>query len=266
MECARSTVFRSEAVSIGDVSVDELSLDAFARSVRDGTLVFIRSGAIATTGSHGAVIADANYVLIGTESERPYHLPVAGAPCVCTIVRFGTALREVASNRTAALLLSSSRAHLMQARLLNAAWLGRDAEALDAAAADLMQELSVNGRAEPGLGDHADTVRTIRMLLNQSASKSLSLAELSRQTYLSPFTISRVFHRQTGIPLRRYVKRLRLRTALNVMLEGTRKLTSIATELGFYDEAHFSKTFHAEFGIAPAQAFGPVCARGRTLS
>jgi transcriptional regulator GlxA family with amidase domain len=97
-------------------------------------------------------------------------------------------------------------------------------------------------------------VAAIKELMSQSLSKPMSLLDIANRFYVSPFTISRWFHAETGVPLRLYMQRLRLRRALTYMLDEKRSLTAIAIELGFYDESHFSKAFHAEFGVPPALA------------
>jgi AraC family transcriptional regulator len=86
----------------------------------------------------------------------------------------------------------------------------------------------------------------------------VSLAALAKQFYLSPFAVSRAFHQETGISLRRYSQRLRLRKALMLMVEHEFPLREVASTLGFYDEPHFSKAFHAEFGMPPGRAFADL--------
>ena len=260
MEQARHVVFRSDFVSVSDVGVEDSTQDMLASTLRQGALIFVRSGAAAMHGPLGTVVADVNYVLLGSQNERLCRLPLNNAPCVCTVIQFNEF--QLTPSPQAKYVLSSPRTHLLQARLLNSAWLGRESSVLDGLAHELFSEIAADGRVEqPSFGEHAETVRTIKMLLNESPSAPLSLKEFAQRAFLSPFTVSRIFHRQTGISLRRYIKRLRLRIALNLMLEGGRNLTGIATELGFYDQAHFSKAFHSEFGIAPALAFGGVCDR-----
>jgi transcriptional regulator GlxA family with amidase domain len=61
-----------------------------------------------------------------------------------------------------------------------------------------------------------------------------------------------VFHREAGIPLRTYVRRLRLRNAL-ARISTARDLSQVALALGFFDQPHFTKAFRAEFGIAPSE-------------
>jgi AraC-like DNA-binding protein len=77
------------------------------------------------------------------------------------------------------------------------------------------------------------------------------LASLAAKTALSP---SRCRHRVralVGMPLRPYVRWLRLRRALALATEGA-SLTQAALEAGFADAAHLTRTMQRHFGVAPS--------------
>ncbi|SDU66877.1 AraC-type DNA-binding protein [Pseudomonas mandelii] len=75
--------------------------------------------------------------------------------------------------------------------------------------------------------------------------------------HLSPTRFSHWFVEQTGVPLRSYVKWLRLTQALQHMAQGGR-LTEAAHAAGFSDSAHFSRTFRMLLGIDPSSALAEV--------
>jgi AraC-like DNA-binding protein len=141
----------------------------------------------------------------------------------------------------------SARAFLLQAQIL------RDARASPRGAEprvfDLLAEL--HGASALATRNQSRVVTEIRRLLNESPSRHLALEAIAREFYMSPFTVSRLFHRETGMRLRDYSSRLRLRKALHLLMNSRKTLTSIAIDLGFYDESHFSKAFRAEFGVSP---------------
>lgn len=88
--------------------------------------------------------------------------------------------------------------------------------------------------------------------VNRAVGQPPSLREIGAACGLSPFAASRIFHRHVGISLRAYLKRLRLRNALQRVERGD-DIASIALDFGFCDHAHFSNAFRAEFGIAPTE-------------
>jgi AraC-like DNA-binding protein len=75
--------------------------------------------------------------------------------------------------------------------------------------------------------------------------------------HLSPTRFSHWFVEQTGLPLRSYVKWLRLTQALQHLAKGG-WMTEAAHAAGFSDSAHFSRTFRALLGIDPSSALAAV--------
>jgi AraC-like DNA-binding protein len=80
----------------------------------------------------------------------------------------------------------------------------------------------------------------------------LTLEEVAREACYSPFHLSRVFKRETGLPVHRYLNRLRLLAALEELDQG-RDLTRVALSVGFSSHSHFTFAFHREFGVAPSR-------------
>ena len=81
--------------------------------------------------------------------------------------------------------------------------------------------------------------------------------EMAALVHLSPTRFSHWFVEQTSLPLRSYLKWLRLTQALQHLASGV-QLTAAAHEAGFSDSAHFSRTFRTLLGINPATALAEV--------
>lgn len=82
-------------------------------------------------------------------------------------------------------------------------------------------------------------------------------AAMAALVHLSPTRFSHWFVEQTGVPLRSYVKWLRLTQAVQYLAQGGR-LTEAAHGAGFADSAHFSRTFRMLLGIDPSSALSEV--------
>jgi len=233
-------VYRSDAATITDVVAcgpEEIHLDA-------SSVTFVRSGYFARRPNQTATFVDPNYAIFGGGSE----CLIAGACkhiCACTVIAYAGA--PYSSLPKAGCALASSRAFFLHAQLLNDARLRRHIP--DTAISTLLSEMRDDAAAAPCM--HSRLVTEIQRLLNESPSRRVPLETIAGELYMSPFTISRLFHRETGIRLRDYASRLRLRKALNMLVHSPKNLTSIAIDLGFYDESHFSKAFRAEFGVPP---------------
>lgn len=90
-------------------------------------------------------------------------------------------------------------------------------------------------------------LQKIHQELSEPASNRHELAQLLG---LSDSRFSHWFREQTGMPLRSYRKWLRLVLALKAILAGNGAVDA-AQLAGFSDQAHFSRTFLAMFGVTP---------------
>lgn len=243
-------LFQSPFVSICDVCCPT-AFGGHEYALERDCLLFVRSGFFAARTGARRTLVDSNYIVWGSEGGTLRAMPSSKTSCTFTAIRYG---EGAVPRYSRAVALCRPAAYLQHARLVNNARLANSPATIDAAAAALLFEMTASPGEPCSAGDRAGTVSQIKELLNQSIAKRISLPELADRFYLSPFTISRWFHRETGLPLRRYIQSLRLRRALTFMLDEKRSLTAIALELGFYDESHFSKAFHAEFGMPPALA------------
>jgi AraC-like DNA-binding protein len=85
-----------------------------------------------------------------------------------------------------------------------------------------------------------------------SCGPAASLHELARQQSVSPHHLSRVFHACTGTTVSAYRNQLRVREAFERLADGERSLTGLASDLGFADHAHMTRTLRREAGAVPS--------------
>lgn len=71
---------------------------------------------------------------------------------------------------------------------------------------------------------------------------------LAQRANLSPSRFSHWFVEQSGIPLRSYKKWLKLRMAMDALLDGENPMEA-AMQAGFSDLAHMSRAFSESFGL-----------------
>lgn len=116
-------------------------------------------------------------------------------------------------------------------------------------------------RARTADRSHRDAAENLKALLAVRAGQRLTLDELSDAVELSPFHLCRVFRQRTGVPIHRYLTRLRLRAALERLGDPATSLTRIALDLGFSSHAHFTTAFGREFGMTPSRARAELSGR-----
>jgi len=96
-----------------------------------------------------------------------------------------------------------------------------------------------------------DCVARVRELVAGRYLEKLTLSEISRAVECSPFHLSRQFTAVTGLPIHRLILQLRLRHALELILETRAGLSEIAFASGFASHSHMTDAFRREFGAAP---------------
>ena len=100
--------------------------------------------------------------------------------------------------------------------------------------------------------DHADRTEAVKTYLASRLSERITLDGVARAVHASPFHLARVFQQRTGLPIHRYLTRLRLRASLERLADGASDLTALALELGFSSHSHFTDAFRREFGRRPS--------------
>jgi AraC family transcriptional regulator len=94
--------------------------------------------------------------------------------------------------------------------------------------------------------------RTIDFI-REHLSEDVSLATLSADVGMSKFHFCHLFKASTGLSPHQFLNRERIQRARLLLAEHRLSLVEIANELGFSDQSHFTRTFHAVVGVTPAQ-------------
>jgi AraC-like DNA-binding protein len=102
-------------------------------------------------------------------------------------------------------------------------------------------------------GEHADRTEAVKTYLAGRLEERITLGDVARAVYTSPFHLDRVFRQRTGMPVHRYLTLLRLRASLERLAGGENNLTALALELGFSSHSHFADAFRREFGRTPSE-------------
>jgi AraC-like DNA-binding protein len=103
----------------------------------------------------------------------------------------------------------------------------------------------------PLAGERDDRVRRLLEGLATRVEDDESLVTLAARVALSPSRFRHRVRELVGMPLRPYLRWLRLRRALVVAASGV-SLTRAAQDAGFADVAHLARTMQRHFGVAPS--------------
>lgn len=226
-------------------------------------LVLVRSGMFRrwVKGSEVVVDACSGYLELMGSEQRIAH-PVGGD--ICTTFTFSAAVLDATTcgaalpqERADGPIFTSSAVDIAHRALLARSRVGADSEELTERA------LLVVGRVLASLTPEAvaagfPTQRRAERVVDQvreavAADPRLRLADLARAVEVSPYHLSRLFHRSSGVTISQLRSRLKVRLALDRLADGQRDLAALATEAGFADQAHLTRTIRRETGRTPAQ-------------
>lgn len=99
---------------------------------------------------------------------------------------------------------------------------------------------------------HRALAQRTREYLALTFEKNVSLATLARAAGASVFHLCRVFKAQTGLTIHQYRTELRVRHSLELLEKQPGDILAAALRLGFSGHSHYTRTFHALFGLPPS--------------
>lgn len=102
---------------------------------------------------------------------------------------------------------------------------------------------------------HSADLRIQKLIdyITEHYADPLTLTELADMLHLSPVYLSSLFHRDMGVPLKRYINQIRVNNAENLLINRVCNVTEAAEASGFNDVAYFSRTFTRLKGYNPRE-------------
>jgi len=182
--------------------------------------------------------------------ETRFAHPTGGDLCTSITLRGDALTTGVEAARSLAVRVDA-RLELAHRTLLRT-----EADAAFAGVEAVVDLLRLALRRQPGEtpapGRHALADRARDALLADD-SGGTSLVALAHLLETSPSHLSRTFRHHVGMTISRYRNRVRISRALQRIDEGETNLASLAFDLGFSDQAHFTRTMQRELGHTPGR-------------
>lgn len=97
------------------------------------------------------------------------------------------------------------------------------------------------------------SVALIKRDLEQNFSQPITLAETARKYYLNSAYLSRAFKKETGVNFNDYLKQIRMKKALELLMSTDLKLHEIALLVGYDNVNYFLKKFREVYGMTPSR-------------
>lgn len=99
----------------------------------------------------------------------------------------------------------------------------------------------------------ADFVESIKNYIDENYAEKLSLKSLSEQFFISPYYMERIFTKEIGNNINRYIIDRRMGEAERSLIFTNDDIKSIANRCGFTDIHYFYKVFKKNTGMTPAE-------------
>lgn len=96
-------------------------------------------------------------------------------------------------------------------------------------------------------------VNSIITFMNENYMTDISLDKISKNMYLSPVYISKLFKEEIGYSPINYLIKIRLDKSANLLEEKLYTIKEVAKMVGYNDVYHFSKQFKKHYGIPPSK-------------
>lgn len=105
--------------------------------------------------------------------------------------------------------------------------------------------------------DKAAIVNTLISFLNENYMHQISLDTISKNIYMSPAYISKVFKEEMGESPINYLIKIRLAKARELLLEGNHSIKTVARTVGYEDAYYFSKLYKKYHNVSPSKVKSP---------
>ncbi len=120
------------------------------------------------------------------------------------------------------------------------------------------QIASLAGPRRTTVRAHADIAENAKAFMAMRCADRMTIEDVAKHVHVSPYHLCRLFHKHAGLPIHRYLNRLRLRVALDRLHESAPEsgngggLATLAVDLGFASHSHFCDAFRKEYGLPPS--------------
>ena len=87
--------------------------------------------------------------------------------------------------------------------------------------------------------------------VRENVAANLSVADMARVVGISQYYFSKLFKTSTGTTPHQYVMRQRVERAQELLCQSQTPLVSVATQVGFETQSHFTSVFRRLLGVTP---------------
>jgi len=118
---------------------------------------------------------------------------------------------------------------------------------------DAVDDCTTSVCREDTLASHRRAVERVITRARERLCEPISLHDMSRVAYVSPFHFNRVFHQITGLPPNKFISAMRLDEAKRLLLNTHLSITDICFDVGYNSLSTFTRRFTQRVGLGPRE-------------
>ena len=96
-----------------------------------------------------------------------------------------------------------------------------------------------------------EAVERVIVTMNEQLDEPLSLNDMAKIAYMSPYHFNRVFHQITGLPPTKFLYAMRLGAAKRLLLTTSHSVADVCYEVGYNSLGTFTTRFTQLVGLSP---------------
>lgn len=106
----------------------------------------------------------------------------------------------------------------------------------------------------PATQKEDDFIHDLQLLIQENLhDPDFGIHQICRALQMSRAQVYRKVKALTGVTVNHYLRKFRLRKAIQLLKDQTLNVSEVAYDVGFKDPAYFSRTFRSEFGVSPSE-------------
>ncbi len=94
-------------------------------------------------------------------------------------------------------------------------------------------------------------VGKVKSYIDLNIDKELTCEDIASHVYLNPIYLTRIFKKETGMPLSEYLLHKRFKKAKELLTDTNLPVSTVASRVGYTNFSHFSKMFRKQTNLSP---------------
>ena len=116
----------------------------------------------------------------------------------------------------------------------------------------LFGEMINDKESQNSLSKTSVTVQLAKDFIKNNYQFDISIIDIAKNSQVTPNYLSAIFQKEEKITTKRYLTKVRMTKAVELIEQGELKIKDVAMQVGYPNQLHFSNEFKKYYGVSPA--------------